>query len=511
MPRRTWLLAHATLHVLAGCMAVLLADTYPRRVSAPRGHFLVHTLDEGSRVAFDRPENVVVTVADGLGAEAAQHTQVVAWFRAHGRCFTTQVGSPSISRPVYAVLSSGVEQDRTGVRGNDTHDPAPVRSVWEEARDAGWHVKVVSSLAWWHELFPNGFDEFLELPQRADFFDEVRPHELDLLHVLYIDHAGHEQGAGSRQYVEAVRRLDQEESAFIAKTNLGESLLVFTADHGHSILGGHGGSDPRVATVMTCFAGKNVRPDLALGTLHSTAIAPAIALLSGVPFPPHMHAVDDDLDTVLSLVRVDDKTRPYLEDRRQAVERFRAHNRERLAKMTGTAGSWDEFYRQRRQNQTWHWALILALLAVVLLASTRAIHLAWAVVTIAIITGAFWVTRGSFDLTAMTTRFLARTAVLWLTLGATSALLLAWLRGSADDALRMQAACTVALLGVTLGHVAVYGLTLGFPIPPPTLLFLPYFSTAALVAQSVLGLGTIAFLAARAFLRRAPPPNEPAG
>ena len=348
MPRRTWLLAHATLHVLAGVMAVLLADTYPRRLSSPQGHFLVHTVDEGPRAAFARPESVVVTVADGLGAEAATHMQAVAWFRAHGRCFTTQVGSPSISRPVYAVLSSGVEQDRTGVRGNEAHDPAPVRSVWEEARDAGWHVKVVSSLAWWHELFPNGFDEFLELPQAADFFEQVRPHELDLLHVLYIDHAGHEQGAGSHEYVDAVRRLDHEESAFIAKTNLDESLLVFTADHGHSIIGGHGGSDPRVATVMTCFAGKNVRPDPALGTLHSTAIAAALALLTGVPFPPHMRAVDDDLDTVLTLVRADDETRPYLEDRRQAVETFRAHNRERLAKMTGTVGSWDEFYRQRR-------------------------------------------------------------------------------------------------------------------------------------------------------------------
>ena len=489
MPRRTWLLAHATLHVIAGSMAVLLADTYPRRISSPQGHFLVHTVDEGPRAAFDRPESVVVTVADGLGAEAAQHTRAVAWFRAHGRCFSTNVGSPSISRPVYAVLSSGVEQDRTGVRGNDAHDPAPVRSVWEEARDAGWHVKVVSSLAWWHELFPNGFDEYLELPQAADFFEQVRPHELDLLHVLYIDHAGHEQGAGSREYVDAVRRLDHEASAFIAKTNLDESLLVFTADHGHSIIGGHGGSDPRVATVLTCFAGKNVKPRSSAGHATRDGDRAGARAAHGRSVPaPHARR------RRRSRHRCSRSCAPTTQDaalprgpQAGGGEVPRAQPRAARPKMTGTVGSWDEFYRQRGRSQTWHWAVILGLLVVVLLTSFRALHLAWGLVTIAVITGAFWVTRGSFDLTAMTTRFLARTTVLWLTLGATSALLLGWLRGSASDALRMQATCTVVLLGVTLGHIAVYGLTLGFPIPPPTLLFLPYFSTVALAARSVLG------------------------
>jgi hypothetical protein len=497
MPRRTWLLAHATLHVLAGVVAIMLADTYPRRLSAPKGYFLVPTVDEGPRAAFDRPENVVVTVADGLSAEAAQHTQAFAWFRAHGRCFLTDVGSPSVSRPVYAVISSGVEQDRTGVRGNEAHDPAPVRSVWEDARDAGWKVRVVSSLPWWKELFPKGFDEDVELPLEADFFNEVRPHEIDLLHVLYIDHAGHEQGAGSLEYVAAVLRLDRELAPLLAKADLATSVLVLTADHGHSIIGGHGGSDPRVATVLTCFAGKNVRPDPALGNLRSTAIAPAIALLTGVPFPSHMRAVDDDLDKVLTLVPANAKTLPYLDDRTQAVATFRARNRERLVKMTGTVGSWREFYRQRRRSQAWHWVLTLALLGVVLSAIARRVHLVWGLVTITIVTGAFWVTRGSFDLTAMNTGFLARTIVLCLTLGATSSLLMSWLRGGADDALRTQSLCSVLLLGVTLGHVAVYGLTLGFPIPPPAMLFLPYFSTVALIAQSLLGLGTVAFMAVR--------------
>jgi hypothetical protein len=79
-----------------------------------------------------------------------------------------------------------------------------------------------------------------------------------------------------------------------------------------------------------------------------------------------------------------------------------------------------------------------------------------------------------------------------------SSLLFAWLRGNPDDALRVQTPGVVALLGVTLAHIAVYGFRVGFPLPPPTMLFLPYFSTVALAAQAALGVATCVALAVRA-------------
>ncbi len=48
---------------------------------------------------------------------------------------------------------------------------------------------------------------------------------------------------------------------FIRTVDLRRTLLVLTADHGHALRGGHGGPQPRVATVMTCFAGPNVQAD----------------------------------------------------------------------------------------------------------------------------------------------------------------------------------------------------------------------------------------------------------
>ena len=88
---------------------LVLAATYPGRLSTPAGYFLIAGHDDGPTGAFERPERVVVTLADGLGADDAQHTRAVRWFRAHGRCFLTQVGSPSITRPLNKVISSGVE------------------------------------------------------------------------------------------------------------------------------------------------------------------------------------------------------------------------------------------------------------------------------------------------------------------------------------------------------------------------------------------------------------------
>jgi hypothetical protein len=187
--------------VVVGALAFALGSTYPGRMSNREGFRLVEVTDGGARAPFEPPAAVVVGLIDGLGVEEARGMRAVRWFEAHGRCFETAVGSPSISRPMYTVLSSGVEQDRTGVRGNGRAGEAPVRSVWEDARAAGWRVRVVSKLDWWTELFPRGFDEHFAPPDdETDAFAAVRPGALNLVHVLYVDGAGHDHGARSPQY-----------------------------------------------------------------------------------------------------------------------------------------------------------------------------------------------------------------------------------------------------------------------------------------------------------------------
>jgi hypothetical protein len=450
--------------------------------------------DPGARVPFERPARVVVSVIDGLGLEEARGMNAVAWFAAHGRCFETAVGSPSMSRAVYTVLSSGVEQDRSGVRTNENHDPAPVHSVWEDARRAGWHVRVTSSVVWWTELFPRGFDEHIVPPPEVPA--GLRG-TMDLVHILHVDDAGHASGAASPAYAAAVKNADGAMMTLAETADLSNTVLVLTADHGHALRGGHGGLAPRVATTMTCFAGKNVRHEPALGRLRATAIAPAVALLSGLPFPRDMRAGagEDDLDTVLSLVDAGGANAPYVADRRREVERFRERARAELP------GTWGELYARGHAHQRHVGLAVLAVLVLALFGRGDRTRAAWAVATIAVTALAFVAARGSFDLTAVNKRaaFVSQTAALSLGISAASAIALAHLRRRGPgESLRLLTAIVLALLGVTLGHAVVYGFAVGFPLPPPVLLFLPLFTTVAAGATAALGLGLSISLAFRA-------------
>jgi hypothetical protein len=280
-------------------------------------------------------------------------------------------------------------------------------------------------------------------------------------------------------------------------TNLDTSLLVLTADHGHALRGGHGGLQPRVATVLTCFAGKNVRADPTVGTLRATAIAPAIALLAGLPFPRNMRAgagaVEDDLDVALSLVEPGGRNTAYLVDRREAVERFRARAKAELP------GSWADLYKRGRLRHRLIGLGVIALLGLALFARGDRVRTLWGLVTIAAMAIALAVGRGSFDLTAVNQRdtYVAQALTTCLGVGAAFALVFARLRRSGGEALRLQTTIALALLGVTLGHSVVYGFRVGFPLPRPSLLFLPLFSTVAMGATALLGLIACVVIAVR--------------
>jgi len=99
-------------------LAYWLGDTYVGRMSDVRGARLVAVADRVG-IPATRPARSVVIVADGLRLDAALGMRSVARMATAGQCRATDVGMPSVSRPVYTVLSSGVEQDRTGRRNND--------------------------------------------------------------------------------------------------------------------------------------------------------------------------------------------------------------------------------------------------------------------------------------------------------------------------------------------------------------------------------------------------------
>ncbi len=460
--------ARRCLHLLLACCAagvlvpLWLGIGYSGRLSSPQGFYLVPVQDGVGATGPGRPRRAVVAVLDGLGYREALTMGSLALLRAQGQCRITDVGPLTLSRPVYAVLSTGLEQDRTGVRGNDDPGPVAAESLWQVAREAGLHVAAVSELPWWRELFPGGFTSYLMPPRSADYFRLAPLADLTLIHPLYIDEAGHEAGASSPRYREAVARADRELSGLLARLDLQRDLVLVTADHGHSLGGGHGGRQDRVAHVLTCYAGAGVRHREDLGALRATAIAPSLALLLYLRFPATMRAgaEEDGLDVLLEVLDPAAFPPAYEAKRRRALARFRDENQAQLRRwLPRSNGSWSAFYARHRWGQALRALPCLAVLLLVLLTSIAS--------------------KGQFI------PFTLALGVL-CTLGAAGLHL--WRYRCPRALARDLGAVLLAGAVLSLAHPEAFGFHLGFPLPPPSLYFFPYFAALFLPAAGGTGL-----------------------
>ena len=489
----------ATFALAAALATVSLADSYAQRLPDHRGLFLTDAPNRASAEPAPRPRRTVVVLVDGLRGDAARGMASIEALGRVGSCGPTHVGELSVSRPVYASISSGVEVDRSGVRHNDEMSPASVESIWQVARAAGLRVRGESGLGWWRELFPDGFDDYHLAPDsRVDLPGTAELAELTLIHVLYVDDAGHTAGADSSAYRAAVARVDHELGGLIERLDRSRDLLVVTSDHGHSDRGGHGGTAPEVAWVWTCWSG----PSIAVGRappLPARAIAPTLSVLLGLPFPRHMRT-DAELDALWSLPAM---APVYLAARRADLARMRQANQAQLDRwLGGDHASWAALYRREASRHHRMAALALGVIALCLGLSLRirklgtfqgAASLAWMAALAGSCTGWFAWVRGSFDFSAINLRGEFILAGLSVCIGAGAALcwvhLLAW--GRPRRLLLDLTTLLLTIAAIDVAHVLVYGWPVGFPLPGRMALFYPYFA-----APMAVGLAPFAVLAA---------------
>jgi len=492
--RQALFLLHAVC-LVGMAVPFALGYSYTERLATRPSLYRVEVADRVTGPpAATRPRRAAVVVFDGLGYKEALGMRSMSALRERGQCWKTDVGPLPISRPVYGVLSTGVEQDRGGALVNDTDAPHAAESLWEIARAAGRTVAAVSELTWWQELFPRGFSSYQTAPRSADYFRLAPPADLLLIHPLYVDETGHTDGARSPAYREAVARADRELLGFLDTLDLQRDFIVVTADHGHSLRGGHGGTQDRVANVLSCFAGVGVLPRPELAARRLTSLAPALTLLLGLHFPTSMRAGDDELDALWELVDPRAVGAPYLAERRQALARFRAENRAQVARFwPPSGGSWTAFYtaaRGRYAARALPLGGVVALLLAVHFRGHRrlgrasgrgrgfAFGLLWLTGCLAAAYGLQVLLRGSFDMSSINHRhsFIRFTAALGgaVTLGGLGLHLL--LRRS-PRALIWDLTL-LSLLGTVLSvaQPLIFGWHLGFPVPPPAVYFFPYFA-----------------------------------
>lgn len=461
---RGWLVLFAGV---AGLVSWQIGDTYIARMSNPGGYHLVAVANELTQSPSSRPRRVVVVLADGLRLDAALGMRTTQRLLAAGQCRPTDVGAPSLSRAVYTVYSTGLEQDRTGIRNNDEKRPVAAQSIWQVARAKGLRVEGRSDVTWWRETFPDGFDTYAE---KATF--EAPRAAVTLIHPVGIDEAGHDFGAASARYAEEVAKVDGDFGRLLDGLDLERDLVVFLSDHGHTGRGGHGGRSPEVSIVLSCFAGHGVTHGGLLSGMLAVDVAPALAVLTGLPFPRHMRAGDDDLDTVLRIADVATLGTNYMTDRDIAIRGFRAAN-----------PSWPVVYEEGRSAQAWKLGALLALIVVVCGLGGGWRTGLWVAATAAAAVAAHIFIFGSFDVSGINKRatYVRMASLMWMSVALVAFLARwSWAR-DLGVAVRDQALLVAVGLLINLALPWIFGWPLGFPAPTPRFYFLPFFA----------GLGTV--------------------
>ena len=258
---------------------------------------------------------VVLVIIDGLGADEAQ-LPFLDELGHRGVAATASVPYPTISRPNYVTILTGVPPRDSGVRTNRVRAPVALDSLMDRVRAAGLHVATASDYGMVASLFVHGTPSIMNVEWREAGdrlsppppltwpFDDVRrlatldtlgPALAELVAgdaafipvlVLDVDRAGHAAGVGD-EYRAAATAVDQMLRTALAGLDLTRDAVIITADHGHVARGGHGGTEPEVSHVPLVLAGSGIVAGDRPRDARLVDLAPTIAALLGVAAPGH--------------------------------------------------------------------------------------------------------------------------------------------------------------------------------------------------------------------------------
>lgn len=213
---------------------------------------------------------VIFILLDGLAYSVAR--QCCGYLQAlldmgKGQCYEVTSELPSLSRPLYECLLSGVKPVSSGIGTNNTRKLSHNESVFSLATNQG-RVTAASAYYWISELYNTSpwndvQDRFVTDPKRninygvfysLDHYpDEVVINDGEILrqrfdpdflmiHPMGVDYAGHQHGVNSPEYRNATRNVDSLLARWL-ETWLNEGYqIVITSDHGMSDDCSHGGT-----------------------------------------------------------------------------------------------------------------------------------------------------------------------------------------------------------------------------------------------------------------------------
>ncbi len=326
-------------------------------------------------------ERVILVIVDGLGYRNAGRLPYLERLGAAGVFARADAMTPTISRPNYVAIATGVPPRSSGVRTNDYHWPVQLDSVMARVRaDNGAAVFASDRSTGFPTMFAEHLSHAMHAPWRGGFDKAMREalrlrSRLVVILPQAVDTAGHLHGAASAEYADAADRVVRQLDNALAQVDLRRETIIITADHGHTDRGGHGGVEDEVVKVPLIMAGAGIRRGSHLLGPKLIDIAPTVAALLGVSSPGH--GMGRTLTEGLTLAAA-------ARGRVEAADHLR---RKRNLAVVAVNTSEAEAARARRRERRGPIALallIVGVLAVMGLRGARAIHLDWRVLACAL-------------------------------------------------------------------------------------------------------------------------------
>jgi predicted AlkP superfamily pyrophosphatase or phosphodiesterase len=256
-------------------------------------------------------DKIILILLDGCGYDAATENlgflehlvlnRIASKFKVEGEL-------PSLSRPMYETLMTGLPVYQHGITNNLIFRTSNQISLFDLCLENGL-TTAASAYYWMSELYVNApFDHRMDRIQLNSkgkiqhgiyYFEDQYPDshvfidadylrmqyvpDFMLVHPMNIDDAGHKYGGGSSQYHQAVALDNTVLSTFIPLWVEAGYQIVVTADHGMNEHHLHGGNSQLQCMVpLYIISGKVVPGSHTNQSISELCIAPILCRLLGI-------------------------------------------------------------------------------------------------------------------------------------------------------------------------------------------------------------------------------------
>lgn len=198
--------------------------------------------------------------------------------------YKVQSGYPSLSRPLYEEILTGVSPVNSGIVNNEIKRLSKEESVFSLAVKNGKKT-AAAAYYWVNELYnTGGFDrirdsetenEMANINYGRFYWEDNFPDthlfvqgeilrkkynpDFLLIHSMNVDDIGHKFGGTSSEYIDSARKISDILSALVPNWIKEGYQIIITSDHGMSKLGNHGGISPDETLVPMWLIGDKIR------------------------------------------------------------------------------------------------------------------------------------------------------------------------------------------------------------------------------------------------------------